>query len=133
LIKLFRVKLVYHFHNKGVSTKKDKFFDNLLYKFAFKNSKVILLSQYLYEDVKLYVSPINIFICPNGISQNNTLQKHYYEKENEITKILFLSNLLKSKGVYILLEACAKLKQKGIAFQCNFIGGEGDINGNRFD
>jgi glycosyltransferase involved in cell wall biosynthesis len=128
LVKLFRVKLVYHFHNKGVKTRKNKFFDNLLYRLVFKNSKAILLSQFLYEDVQSYFSQNNIFICPNGIPQNNVPQIQLDKKKKEPVKILFLSNLIKSKGVYILLEACSILKQKGIVFQCEFIGGEGNIN-----
>lgn len=43
-------------------------------------------------------------------------------------QLLFLSNLIESKGVYVLLEACSLLKQKDIAFECVFVGGEADIN-----
>ena len=38
--------------------------------------------------------------------------------------LLFLSNLIPSKGVYVLLDACRILKDKGLDFQCNFVGGE---------
>ena len=38
--------------------------------------------------------------------------------------LLFLSNLIPSKGVYVLLDACKILKDRGVAFQCNFVGGE---------
>ena len=38
--------------------------------------------------------------------------------------LLFLSNLIPSKGVYVLLDACKMLKDRGVAFQCNFVGGE---------
>ena len=39
-------------------------------------------------------------------------------------KILFLSNLIPSKGVYVLLDACRVLKERGLAFICDFVGGE---------
>ena len=39
-------------------------------------------------------------------------------------KILFLSNLIPSKGVYVLLDACSVLKERGLAFICDFVGGE---------
>jgi len=42
--KLFRKKLVLHFHNKGVSNYQHRLLDNWLYKILFKNSKIILLS-----------------------------------------------------------------------------------------
>ena len=38
--------------------------------------------------------------------------------------LLFLSNLIPSKGVYVLLDACKILKDWGLSFQCNFVGGE---------
>lgn len=128
LIKLFNVKLVYHFHNKGVSTRQHQFIDNLLYVYVFKNTDVILLSKYLYSDIQSYVPESKIHICPNGIPVLNKLIRRDDKIQNEIVKILFLSNLIESKGVFILLEACSILKQRGISFECTFIGGEGDVN-----
>lgn len=40
------------------------------------------------------------------------------------THLLFLSNLIPSKGVYVLLDACKILKERGLDFHCNFVGGE---------
>ena len=54
------------------------------------------------------------------------------KNENDVPVLLFLSNLIESKGVYYLLEACAILKEKGINFKCLFVGGEGDITKNDF-
>jgi hypothetical protein len=67
LFKLFRKKVVLHFHNKGVSQCQDKWLDDKLYRFIFKDSKVILLSNRLYPDVQKYVDKKDVFICPNGI------------------------------------------------------------------
>ena len=41
--------------------------------------------------------------------------------------LLFLSNLIPSKGVYVLLDACKMLMDRGVAFQCNFVGGESKV------
>ena len=63
LIKIFRVKLIYHFHNKGVSTRQHQVLDHLLYRLVFKNAEAILLSKYLYSDVKSYFRKIKyIFV-----------------------------------------------------------------------
>lgn len=43
---------------------------------------------------------------------------------------LFLSNLIESKGVYVLLEACSLLQQKNCIFDTYLAGGEGDIKEN---
>jgi glycosyltransferase involved in cell wall biosynthesis len=40
---------------------------------------------------------------------------------------LFLSNLIESKGIYVLLEACRMLKEEGVAFHCDYVGGESKL------
>ena len=126
LTKLFRKKLVLHYHNKGVSSSQNKTIDHLLYKLLFKNTKVILLSERLYDDVKKYVKKKDLFYCPNGIPVIDDTRSTIIE--NEIPQILFLSNLIESKGVFVLLEALKILKKKGVYFFCNLVGGEGDIS-----
>ena len=127
LAKLFGVQLVIHFHNKGVSQYKNKWLDNFLYKIVFNNTKVILLSTYLYNDIKTYVKEKDVYYCPNGIPEVELDRNTKFDKNN-VVKLLFLSNLMESKGVYILLEALHILKQKGIQFSCNFAGGVGDVS-----
>ncbi|PIE99948.1 MAG: glycosyl transferase family 1 [Maribacter sp.] len=128
LVKSFRVKVVYHFHNKGVSTRQDRWLDDLVYKLVFRNSDVILLSPNLYSDIKKYVPKERVSYCANGVSKEyNRADIPKGEIENDKVQILFLSNLLKTKGVYVLLEACQQLKTRSIPFQCTFIGGAGDI------
>ena len=48
-------RMILHFHNKGVTTRQDRWLDNWLYKKFFRNVEVILLGRPLYEDVKKYV------------------------------------------------------------------------------
>ncbi|MEZ7505857.1 glycosyltransferase family 4 protein [Flavobacterium sp. Arc2] len=130
-IKLFRVPLVLHFHNKGVSTRQDKWMDHLLYRFVFKDTKIILLSSHLYADIEKYVSKENVYYCPNGIPEIATPIKTNGNKLNRVS-ILFLSNLIASKGVFVLLEACKMLKEKKFDFNCVFVGGIGDVSEEQF-
>jgi glycosyltransferase involved in cell wall biosynthesis len=132
LVKLFKIKLVHHFHNKGVATRQHKWFDNMVYRNIFNNSEIILLSKYLYSDIQKYVAQKNVHYCPNGVpilSENKLYQK---QKLKEI-RILFLSNLIESKGVYLLLKACAILQKRGFRFKCTFVGKEGDIRVTDFE
>ena len=62
-------------------------------------------------------------ICPNGIPEIFESEPHF-ERNNEVPHLLFLSNLIPSKGVYVLLDACKILKDKGYKFVCDFAGGE---------
>lgn len=123
LLKLMGCRVVAHYHNKGVSTRQDRFFDDLLYKSFFKNLKVILLSEALYADVEKYVRKSDVYICPNGIPEIGLVEPAA-ERHNALPKLLFLSNLLITKGVLVLLDAVVILKDKGYRFVCDFVGGE---------
>ncbi|SDR77967.1 glycosyltransferase family 4 protein [Christiangramia echinicola] len=125
LVKLFGVKVIYHLHNKGVESNSDHFFNKLLYQLVFRKSKVILLSQKLFKDVEKFVKREQVFICPNGIP--DIPYRSNIEKGNSI---LFLSNLIESKGVLVLLESCELLLKRNIEFTCNIVGGIGDITEN---
>ena len=123
MIKALGCKVVAHYHNKGVSTRQEKRFDNFLYKRFFKQLKVILLAESLYVDVKKYVARKDVFICPNCIP--GTLNEELSAKRNNsVPHLLFLSNLLISKGVLVLLDACKILRERGYSFVCDFVGGE---------
>ncbi len=126
ILKLFRVQILFHLHNKGVKEYSKKSVYNTLYKFVFKNSKVILLSRKLYYDIDEFVNENQVEICANGIP-------FFYNKinKNEVSspvRFLFLSNLIESKGVNVLVEACSILERKNINFKLIIVGGEGDIS-----
>lgn len=120
LCKSFGLKLIIHQHNKGMSRDVHKPLFRLLFKAIYRNSKVILLSERLYPDISEIVDHNQVVICPNGIPEVERLP----HKSNRIPKLLFLSNLIESKGVYVLLDACRILKDRGYVFTCDFVGGE---------
>jgi hypothetical protein len=66
LLKLFRVRIVYHFHNKGFTRSKSSFFKQL-YKFIFRSNFAIILSNHLEYDIAPFASPNRVYVCPNGI------------------------------------------------------------------
>ncbi len=63
---------------------------------------------------------------PTANSQQPTAnsQQPIANSQAPSAKILFLSNLIPSKGVYVLLDACKMLKERGLQFVCDFVGGE---------
>lgn len=132
MLKRLRCRMVVHYHNKGVSTRQDKWLDHLLYRRFFKGIKVILLAETLYKDVEKYVKREDVEICPNGIPESIDYEPEA-RKENAVPHILFLSNLIVSKGVIVLLDALRILKEKGYNFVCDFVGGEtAEIDATRF-
>ena len=133
LIKLFHVPILFHLHNKGVKIYAKKKIFKFLYKFVFKGTRVILLSERLYDDVSEFVAKGQTHICPNGVPELTITNKKNKLNKSEPLQLLFLSNLIESKGVYVLLRALKLLKTRGILFKCNFIGDSGDINQASFE
>ena len=132
LCKLFGRKVVIHQHNKGMSTSIDRWPYRWIIPCVYRHTRVILLSWYLYPDIEKAVKREQVVICPNGIPETENGKR---KTENSLTvNLLFLSNLIPSKGVYVLLDACKILKDKGLNFHCNFVGGESkEINCSVFE
>jgi len=126
LVKFFRVKTVYHFHNKGVKDYQDRTFDNILYKVVFRKSKSILLSPLLYYDIEKYVKRRDVYFCPNGIEPVMEWRRENTSCDERVS-ILFLSNMMKAKGVFDLLAALKILMKRNIDFKADFVGKWDDI------
>jgi len=124
LLKLMGCKVVVHYHNKGVASRQDKWLDDKLYRIFYRKLNVILLSESLYSDVCKYVKRKDVFFCPNGISNNNSSNNIKTVGANKQTRLLFLSNLIESKGVFVLLDALQILNKKNVSFLCDIVGGE---------
>jgi len=127
LLKIFGKRIIFHFHNKGITTHQHRKLQDFLCKLIFKNSKSILLSPFLYPDIRKYVSEEDVYYCPNGIPP--TIPEHNFDnlRDSPPFRILFLSNMMAEKGVWTLLEACKILKLKNENFECHFIGAWFDV------
>lgn len=126
ICKLFGKKIVIHQHNKGMANDVGRWPYRWLLPLCYKNAKVILLSWYLYPDIEKVVKKEDVCICPNGIKVESLgVQETKSSSDNNIvSRILFLSNLNESKGVLVLLDALTMLREKGITFFCDIVGGE---------
>ncbi|MBM1105811.1 glycosyltransferase [Aurantibacter crassamenti] len=130
LLKLFRKKIVYHFHNKGVKANSYSWLKRLCYRIVFRKTKSILLSPLLYDDISMYVKSKDVFFCPNGIPEVETSIKK--QDTTDSCSFLFLSNMMQDKGVYSLLHACEILSKKDLNFECHFVGDWSDIDEESF-
>lgn len=112
-----RSKRLLHLHNKGVEERQGRFFLNILYRMLFQDAHVILLSRLLYPDIRKYVPEKRVSYCANGIALPLTVRSR-----ESVPRLLFLSNIIRSKGVSVLLEACRLLNERGVGFRCSLIG-----------
>ena len=110
-------KVILHFHNKGVASRQDRLADDRLYRMLFQDAAVILLSERLYADIRKYVPKERVSYCPNGVSVPDVTRR-----SGTVPGILFLSNMIRSKGVSVLIEACRILKERGVLFHCRLVG-----------
>jgi glycosyltransferase involved in cell wall biosynthesis len=126
LSKLFNHKIVVHFHcgdyNEFILEKGPLFV--LITKWIFRKiDYLIILSETLSKNYDLlYNDNMKVVVIPNGISIDVNLKKSIFQSGD--INILFLSNLIESKGYLDLLEAIRILvNEYGLVnIRCNFCG-----------
>ncbi len=132
LCKIFGMPMVYHFNNKGVKSAENNYFYRFFYKMVFRNSRAIVLSKTLYKDISTFFLEETIEVCPYGVQDEAGPGIVEYRAESASNPcrntILYLGNLIKTKGCLTLIDACKQLQIRGIDFRCLLVGGEGDIN-----
>jgi glycosyltransferase involved in cell wall biosynthesis len=122
IMKLFRVRRLYHLHGKGISNAVTGPLAAALYAWAFRGAQVILLSPALYEDAAQVVKRSQCHFLANGIADPWGESYKPTVQRSGPPRILFFSNLVVNKGIYVLLEALALLKEHGIPFYATFTG-----------
>ncbi|MFZ2170327.1 MAG: glycosyltransferase [Methylococcaceae bacterium] len=128
VLKLFGVKNIYlHLHGKGIEKEVNKRpWLKGLYKFAFKRTQLILISPLLYFDIAKVAVDSQIHYLPNAIpaTVNSAEIKSAMERRvtREVPQLVFLSNMILSKGPIELLKAVSILIDKGLRFKVTFSG-----------
>ncbi len=130
-LKKHHCRIVAHFHNKGVRSFENRWYNKLLYRSFFNGISTIFLSERLVPEFKQFLNLEKVYICPNGI-KSNVMSTRRDLKLSKPFEIMFLSNMMQEKGVYVLLETCKKLVDAGADFKCSFIGKWADITENAF-
>ena len=126
IAKKKRKKVSIQFHAKGAKETTKNLLAKKYYQNVFKNIKIILLSKILFEDVRNVSNWNQIEILPNGVPDEIS-EKEFEKivkdrKENKKHNLLFLSNMIESKGPLDVLKICNKLNLNNIEFECNFVG-----------
>ena len=129
ILKWHGSRIVYHLHVKGLKKESERnFLKRRLYKYVFKNAHVITLSRYLLDDIAEFYAGTP-FIVNNGVrpvaGDEAVLQK---PRVPEKVQLLYLSNLMRAKGIFVLLEAVLWLKDKAENFTVRIIGNPADVS-----
>lgn len=124
ILKLFRLNITYHLHGKGILENSRKKINKKLYQFVFNNSDVICLANSLVFDIA-HVYKQKPHILPNGIKEIQLVKE---SQTNTTVTFIFLSNLVKSKGILIFLEALKTLSISTKNFNAKIVGNSGDYS-----
>jgi|GEM_PF-155053 len=125
LARLIGLKPILHLHTYGFREGSERSaLWKKYYKFIFRNTEVICLSDLLMEDIELIYKG-KVYILPNGIPQVNF--ENRYKNAGDPVTLLFLSNLIKGKGILIIMDALELLKNKGLNFKLRIVGSERDV------
>ena len=125
--KVKDVEIFYHYHTKGI----DRFVSSSpkalkLTRFFLKDINLIILSPMLEGDFVKVKTYKNIYYLPNGVETelsddevDTIIEKRY--SSTEPLNILYLSNMIKSKGYFHVLKLASQTKDMKIHY--NFAGG----------
>ncbi len=126
LVWMAGVRRIYHFHGKGMAESwRSKRWLRPLIRLLFKRARVIHLSPLLYYDIADIADIADseaVAYVANGIPDMFAGKMPERDGRSDVPVILFLSNIVESKGAFVLLEALHCLKEKGIAFRAEYAG-----------
>jgi glycosyltransferase involved in cell wall biosynthesis len=141
LLKIWRLKRIYHLRGKGIAEASKNALLLEFYRWAFSGAKVIHLSPLLYGDIEHLCKKQDVVYVPNGrpdplatgdgvgsgLPSPNKNYEHGgigepVDERGGIKKILFLSNMVESKGALVLLEALRLVHLEGLEFEAHFVG-----------
>ena len=121
LIKLFRIDCVLYFHGKGLlelGTESGFFVKYLVNKTLSSSLGGLVLAEALKGDVNKFISDNRLFVLPNAIPDIDLIKLSSDHNNQEPIQILFLSNLIPSKGPMEFVRMAKKVveKVKGVKF-----------------
>jgi len=122
ILKVFRTRIIYHLHGKGVKERLSNPVAKELYKWFFRDAGIIHLSPLLFDDIGPVVRAEQVAFLPNGIDVAPQSRGSENGREGSSPRILFLANLVVSKGPLELIDAAKVLKERGVDFVMWFVG-----------
>ena len=127
IMNLFAMRKIFHLHGKGVRSAYDRsLFYRLLYRWVFWGAHIIHLSKRLSSDVSGIVRADRIHVVANGIAPPAPRVRSGAVTRTGPPVLLYLSNIMRAKGVFVLLDALRILSAEGVDFHADFAGAPND-------
>lgn len=127
-------RIVLHLHGGGY----EDFYNNMPFFIRWfirvslnKADCIIVLGESLREQFYFVSNRDRIKVVPNGMPEiidKRSFQPKSLPGWDKPVEILYLSNLIPSKGYWDVLLACRILKEEGICFKCHFAGRFAQVN-----
>lgn len=117
------IKLVNHLHGSNFYDflhSSPKWYQKILFNTYGKVDTSIVLLDSMKNQFKDFPD-MKLEVVPNFY--DNELNKNLIEKDNDMTNLLYLSNIIKSKGIFELIEAFDELSKKYENIYLNIAGG----------
>lgn len=121
--KLLQKQIIIHIHGNYLlkEYKRLRGLKKTLFKIIIRCAfKGIVLSKKLINNLTPFISEDRIFVLPNFFQKNLISEKK--KKSFNTLKICFLSNLMKEKGIEVLLKALKKLERNDIEYKATIAG-----------
>lgn len=124
--QLFRVPLVGHLHGGGLARHGRSTLFSLLAGYIVRHLKVaVALGESLKDQFYQFSKTVDVCIvhntCEAPIDVRSNLLSRNRQPQDEL-RLFFLSNVMPEKGLFVVLEALAVLKQRNVPFRFKFAG-----------
>ena len=130
LMKIFPTKIVFHLRGRGIRRQvSQKTLLRIYYRCIFRNTSVICLSELLVSDIAPVYSE-KPFILYNGIPEIvDYRSRNFKHFDARTVNLLFLSNLIVSKGILDFMTAVKILRDEGHHVRGIVVGAEAELKG----
>lgn len=128
LAKIRAKRTILHFHNRGFFRYQRQSIFGYIFRKVLNGCELWLLSERLIKDINHLVDPSRIRILPNTIQEQAHYETQSFSQDNYV-ELLFMSNLIKAKGILLLVAALKNIRSiTQNLFRLKIVGADVDVS-----
>jgi len=124
--RVFSQEVVVHIHGRGLSSAPSSAWARWMRRAVFRRTHAVHLSEGLAQSIAQVTAWKSLSVLPNGI-EAAPLSREVKETSEAVTKLLYLSNFIETKGVLDFVAVCEGLRARGLRFEAAIVGGSGPV------